>query len=446
MPLASQIIPTAACLQPLPSSNAEAGPAAGARLSRLGVAAAVSGNALEFYDFIAYSFFAVYIGKTFFPVGSDFASLLVSVGVFGVGFFTRPLGGVLIGAYADRVGRKAAMILTVVLITIGTLGLAATPSYASIGMAAPIIVVICRLIQGLALGGDVGAASALLLEAAPRGRRGLYASWQIASQGLAVALAGGVGVWLSSLLSPAELGAWGWRIPFLLSVLLIPIAVYMRRRLPETLTPTRERTAIEVVSGVVTGHRKHVLVGILALMSATIATQIGNYMTTYASHTLKLPAAVAQMSTVAMGVTTFAFALLGGLLCDRFGRKAVMVVPRVLTLLLVVPLFQWLSGTPSALTLVAVTTLMSALTGAGTAATLVAIPELMPSALRSTGTSIIYAVGATVFGGTTQFVITWLLGATGDPVSPAWYLVATTALSLIALLWMPETRHRDVAA
>ena len=160
-------------------------PAQRPAISRKAVAAAVAGNALEFYDFVIYAYFAVYIGHTFFPVSGEYGSLLVAVAIFGVGFFTRPLGGLLIGAFADRAGRKPAMILTVALITIGTLGLAATPSYASIGIAAPIIVVLCRLVQGLALGGEVGPATALLLEAAPDGRRGFYSSWQIASQGLA---------------------------------------------------------------------------------------------------------------------------------------------------------------------------------------------------------------------------------------------------------------------
>lgn len=173
------------------------------------IAAAVAGNALEFYDFIVYSFFAVYIGQTFFPLGSETASLLASVAVFGVGFFTRPLGGVLIGAFADKAGRRAAMILTVTLITVGTLGLAATPGYEAIGMAAPIIVLMCRLLQGLALGGEVGPASAMLIEAAPREKRGLYASWQIASQGIAVVAGGLMGVLVSWYLPHEDLVSWG---------------------------------------------------------------------------------------------------------------------------------------------------------------------------------------------------------------------------------------------
>ncbi|MBU6437978.1 MAG: MFS transporter, partial [Betaproteobacteria bacterium] len=178
------------------------------------VGATVVGNALEFYDFLTYAFFAVYIGKTFFPVTDPLSSLLLSVALFGIGFFTRPLGGIVIGAYADRAGRRAAMILTIALITLGTLGLVLTPSYASIGVAAPIIVVACRLVQGLALGGEVGPSTAFLIEAAPHGGRGRLASWQLASQGAAALVAGMFGLVMAATLSQADMLAWGWRVPF----------------------------------------------------------------------------------------------------------------------------------------------------------------------------------------------------------------------------------------
>jgi len=411
----------------------------------MGVAAAVAGNALEFFDFITYAFFAVYIGKAFFPVGSDVGSLLASVAVFGVGFFTRPLGGVLIGAFADRAGRKAAMILTVSLMTVGTLGLAATPGFASIGYAAPVIVVLCRLLQGLALGGEVGPASALLIEAAPTGRRGFYASWQIASQGLAVLVAGAFGVLMSATLSEEDLASWGWRVPFLVSLLLIPVAIYIRRQLPETLVSGGDRSTGEVVGSLFQRHGRQVWLGILVMLAATVSTQVGNYMTTYAISTLHLPATLAQISTVIGGVMLFVSALIGGVLCDRYGRKAVMIWPRVATLVLIVPLFYWLSGAPGAIVLYTVTAIIIALNGITTAATLVAIPELFPNAVRSSGTSITYAVGATIFGGTTQFVITWLIDATGDSAAPAYYVVAASVLSLVGMFLLPETKDKDTS-
>lgn len=413
-------------------------------ISRKAVAAAVAGNALEFYDFVIYAYFAVYIGKTFFPVGGEFGSLLVAVATFGVGFFTRPLGGILIGAFADKAGRKPAMILTVALITVGTLGMAATPSYASIGMAAPIIVVFCRLLQGLALGGEVGPATALLIEAAPPGRRGFYSSWQIASQGLAVAVGGVFGVTLSLLLSPQELLAWGWRVPFLASLLLVPIAIYIRRSLPETHGGGDERSGAAIVGTVFRKHGRILVLGVLATASTAVASQVGNYMVTYAVQVLKLPAALAQSSVLVGGIMTFAFALVGGALCDKLGRRAVNLLPRLALMLLIVPLFMWLAGAPGASTLLIVTAILASLTAMFGAAGLVQVPELLPIAVRSTGLSLVYAIGTSIFGGTTQFVVTWLLAVTHNPMAPAWYVVAMSAVSVVAMWMLPESREVDV--
>lgn len=414
------------------------------KISRKAVAAAVAGNALEFYDFVIYAYFAVYIGRAFFPVGGEFGSLLAAVATFGVGFFTRPLGGVLIGTFADRAGRKPAMILTVVLITIGTLGLAATPSYASIGIAAPIIVVLCRLLQGLALGGEVGPATALLIEAAPPGRRGFYSSWQIGSQGLAVAVGGVFGVTLSLLLTPEQLGSWGWRVPFLFSLVLVPIAMYLRRCLPETHA-SHERSGTDIVKTAFRSHGRILLLGVLITASVAVASQVGNYMVSYAVQVLKLPAAVAQSSVLVGGLVTFVFGLIGGALCDRYGRKIVNQLPRVALLLLIVPLFLWLSGTPGPATLLAVTAVLAALTAMAGAAGMVAVPELLPIAVRSTGLSLVYAISTSIFGGTTQFVVTWLLAATQNPMAPAYYVAAISVVSIIAMAMLPETREVDVS-
>lgn len=407
------------------------------------IAAAVAGNALEFYDFIIYSFFSVYIAKSFFPNDDKFISLLTAVAVYGVGFFTRPLGGLLIGTYADKKGRRAAMILTVTLITIGTLGLAATPSYESIGVAAPIIVLLARLVQGLALGGEVGPASSMLIESAPPNQRAFYASWQMASQGIAVAVGGVVGYVVSATLSSEQLASWGWRIPFLVSLALIPIAVYIRRALPETLEEPAYHSDSQIIKLIFTRYRKEVILGILALMSTAITAQVGNYMTTFAINTLELNPAVAQISTVLGGVMMFLFSLLAGFLADKYGRKSIMLWPRVALMLLIVPMFYMLVKTESVAMLLLVTMTVTLLTGMSGASSLVAIPEMMPIALRATGVSLIYAIGVTLFGGTAQFVLTWLIEHFGA-VSPAYYVVVTSVFSIIAMLMMPETRHVNV--
>lgn len=409
------------------------------------MAAAVAGNALEFYDFIIYAFFAAQIGRTFFPMAGEVGSLLASVATFGVGFFTRPLGGVLIGAFADRAGRKPALLLTIILITAGTIGIAATPGYDSIGIAAPLIVVACRLIQGLALGGEVGPATALLIETAPAHRRGLYTSWQLASQGIAVAVGGLFGVCVSALLTPAQLEAWGWRLPFLFSLALVPVGLYIRRNLPETLPAGPVQGTRQLVGTVLGRHSRLVVTGILIMLGAAVSTQVGAYMATYATRTLHLPPVLAQASILLTGLLTIGFALLAGSLCDRHGRKIVMVAPRFALLLLVVPLFWWLTHRPSGTALLVVSGVLAALTAMSAGASLVAVPELLPIALRSTGISVMYAVGATLFGGTTQFVVTWLIEVTRDPMAPAYYVAATSLVSLAAMSRLPETRGIDVS-
>lgn len=405
------------------------------------VVATVAGNALEFFDFVAYSFFAVYIGQTFFPSKDEFTSLLLSVGVFGVGFVFRPLGGILIGAYADRAGRRPAMLLTIVLITIGTMGLALTPSYESIGIAAPVLVILCRLIQGLALGGEVGPASVFLIEAAPPGKRGLYSSWQLASQGIAVLAAGLLGLVLSLILDKQALATWGWRIPFVLCLLLVPVAFYLRSAMPETY----ERSS-QVKGARLSDHMKVIVLAILLILGGTVSTYVSNYMTTYAISTLHLPAAAALTATVVGGVALFAGALAGGWLADRFGRRGTMLWPRLLLTLTTWPLFILLAHQPTAGMLYLATTVLTVLTAIGSTASLVAIPELLPRSIRSTGLSIAYAVGVSLFGGSTQFVITWLLKQSGDPTSPAWYVTGTSIITLVAMWVMPESRDRDIDA
>lgn len=408
------------------------------------IMAAVAGNTLEFYDFVIYSFFAAYIGKAFFPTDNDTTTLLASVAVYGVGFFTRPLGGFLIGTFADKAGRKAAMILTVALITIGTLGLAATPSYEQIGIAAPIIVVLARLLQGLGLGGEVGPVSAMLVEIAPPNKRALYASWQMASQGIAVLIGGLVGILVSWQLTEEQLLAWGWRLPFILSILLVPIALYIRKTLPETLEAPTEHTGLKIVDNLLSTHARVFILGILIMVAITISVQVGNYMTTYALQVLKLKPSFAQTATALGGLMMFLFALLGGYLADKYNRKSILIWSRLILTLLIVPLFYWLDASRSAGVLILVTMCITSLSGMNGAICLVSIPEMMPKAFRATGVSLVYALSATIFGGTAQFIITWLIPKIGN-LAPAYYVVASGLISLIAMWMIPETKHTDMS-
>jgi MFS family permease len=418
-----------------------------APVSRSVVAATVAGNALEFYDFVTYAFFVVYIGRAFFPSTVPLVSLLTSVAVFGVGFFTRPLGGIVIGAFADRAGRRPAMLLTIGLITFGTLGLALTPSYASIGVAAPVIVVLCRLVQGVALGGEVGPSTSFLIEIAPPGKRGLYSSWQLASQGVSSLAAGIVGVTMSALLTKAQLQAWGWRMPFVLGLVLIPMALYLRRRLPETLDHDSgaQAAAIPGARGALLRDNAWLMTLCVAIvLGGTVSTYIALYMTTYAITVLKLPATVSMTATAAFGIATFAFSLLGGWLSDRFGRKPIMLIPRLVLLFAIYPAFVLLAGQKDLITLVGVTVLLAGATATSGAAGMAVLPELMPPQVRALGLAITYAIGVSLFGGTTQFVITWLIGVTHNPLAPAWYVVGTSVITVLAILLLPESRDRQL--
>jgi MFS family permease len=411
------------------------------------VFACVLGNALEFYDFTTYTFFAVAIGKSFFPNHDPVVSLLISVATFGVGFVTRPLGGLVIGAFADHAGRKPAMILTIALMAIGMLMLALTPPFAVIGYAAPVIVVAARLLQGFALGGEVGPATSYLVEIAPDDRRARLASWQIASQGTALLAAGIVGFVLAHLLSPDPMTHWGWRVALLLGLTIVPGGLYIRRKLPETahITKARQReSAARVLGRLLTGHPLPLFLALVAIMASTISTYVGLYMTTYAETALHLHTPTAITAPLIGGTTTIVFALLGGWLADRYGRRVVMLAPRILLVLAIYPAFLFLDGHASLVTLLMTTGLMSALGSLSSAAVIVAVPESLPESVRASGLSIAYAFAVTVFGGTTQFVLAWLIGVSHDPLSPAWYMIGSGILGVIAMAMMPETKGKPL--
>lgn len=438
-----QVAPAAGFDPVRPGTEPALPPSPVAPLGRMGVAATAAGNALEFYDFVTYSFFAVYIGHAFFPAGNDFASLLLSLATFGIGFFTRPLGGILIGAFADHAGRRPALMLTIGLMTAGTAAVALTPSYQTIGIAAPLILVAGRLLQGLALGGEVGPATAVLLEAAPPGRRAAYTAWQGGSQGVSIFLAGVAGLAVSSLLTREQLADWGWRIPFALGLLILPVGLYIRRRLPETLLAPHSRPGTEVLRVLLRDHWRPVALMTLVVASMTIGTYVGAYLTTYALTTLGLPAQVAMLAPLVQGVVGVGLAVWAGHLPDRYGRRRVMFVSRLVSMLAILPCFMLLVNVRSAVVFIFVNAVLQLLSGPATLAAQTTMCEIFPNAVRSAGMSVAYAVVVTLFGGTTQFVIAWLIKATGDPLAPAYYWIAFCVVSLVAIVRLPETRDLD---
>lgn len=394
------------------------------------------GNGLEFYDFVTYAFFATQIGRTFFPSKTPGLSLLSSLATFGVGFLTRPLGAIVIGRFGDRAGRKPAMMLSLSLIGVAVTGLALTPSYAAIGALAPVLVIMFRLLQGFALGGEVGPSTALLLEAAPPARRGLYVSLQATSADSAALIAGIVGVLLASTLDAAQLDAWGWRIAQLLGVCIIPFAFVLRRSLHETLTAP---AASDHDKSSAAGYFGVFLLGLMMLSAATTNNYVLEYMTTYASNTLGMPAAVSFGATAAIGASGLVCDTLGGWLSDRFGRKPVMIIPWLLLIVAIYPSFWILERLRTGTALLAVSAVLNGIQTLSSATIIVAITESLPKRVRSGALALIYALAISVFGGSTQFLVAWIIHTTGNPLAPAWYMLGAVAVGLIAMVRIPET-------
>jgi MFS family permease len=409
------------------------------------VLAAVIGNGLEFYDFGIYAYFAVTIGRQFFPAATPTASLLLSLATFGVGFISRPLGSIVIGAYADRVGRRPALVLTLGLMALGMLMLALTPPYAVIGLAAPVLIVIARIIQGFALGGEVGPSSAFLLEAAPPGKRARYGAWQRASQGAAVLVAGLVGVIMSSLLSPADMESWGWRVPFLLGISIVPVGIYVRRQLPETLAERGPKEA-GVLATLLDKSRRPLALGILLTLSTGVSTYVGNYMTTYARTTLQMDPGIALSATLVLGLTVVIFAPISGWLGDRYGRKPVLIWSRLAYMAVAYPAFVLLNRYPVGGMLLAMVALLAVFDTISNAIGLVLIPENFPKAVRSAGMAISYAVALMISGSATQFMVAWVIEVTGNPLSPAWFVILAGFVGLGAMYLAKETKDIDINA
>lgn len=422
------------------------------------VVAVAIGNFLEFYDFIVYSFFAVMIGRAFFPAAAmapgmsqaeaEWISLLASVGVFGAGFVTRPLGAAVIGAYADRVGRKAALTFTLFLMAAGTAIMAFTPGYAQIGIAAPVLLVIGRLIQGFSAGGEVGPATTYLLEAAPPEKRASMTAWQGITQMLAGAAGSGIGLALAASLSEAELYEWGWRVPFLIGLLVAPVGLYVRMTLPETLDASQAHdSGWAVLRTLFTKHWGAVLLAVLCIVGPTISTYISGYMTTYAIKTLNQPAGAAMYLTFTGYIAGIIGIPIGAWIADRTGARVAVVVPRILFCAIVFPAYQIMTAAGASLdTLTAVNFGLNFVLALANGGLYVLITQVFPMAVRSSGLSLGYAIAVTVFGGTTQLVVTWLIGAYSDPLVPAWYQIAANVVSILAVMAIPAAAEVGRAA
>ena len=411
------------------------------------IAACTIGNALEFFDFVVFSFFARTIGALFFPSADPTAQLLLTFATYGVGFFLRPLGGIVLGAYADRKGRKKTTILTLMLMALGTAMIGIAPTYAQIGVFAPVMIVAGRLIQGFSAGGEVGASTTLLAEYAPADRRGFYGAWQLASQGLAVLVAAGAAYVINTSMAPADVAAWGWRIPFVAGILIVPIGLWLRSALQETHANESDSKTREVseLKTVFSTHFGKLLSGIGLIIGGTAANAVVVlYMATYAVTQLKMAPTTGLLAGVVAGVATLIAAPLGGMLSDRVGRKPTMAIAYLLILVCIFPAFLFLNANPTVGTLLTIVAFLAALNGVGGAMTIISCAEIFPVEVRATGMSLVYALGAAIFGGFGQFIVTWLIQTTGSPIAPAYYVMACAIATLVALTTIPEMSRKTL--
>jgi MHS family proline/betaine transporter-like MFS transporter len=399
------------------------------------VAAASIGNALEWFDFIIYGFFAVLMAKLFFPAGDETVSLMFALAAFGVPFFMRPLGAIVMGNYADRYGRKAAFSLTILMMMAGTAIIATAPTYATAGLLAPFLIVLARLIQGFSAGGEFGSATAFLAEQDPT-KRGFFASWQFASQGLTTVLATSIGVALTATLTTAQLESWGWRIPFIIGLLIGPVAWYIRRHVDETMEFKTMQPSASPLKEALSDGKKRLLVslGVVALCTVSMYTVV-LFMPTYATRQFGLTTSVGFLGGLLVGVIQLALIPVFGAVSDRFGRRPIMFASAAAMLVVFYPLFAWLAAAPTLQTLLIVQAIIGVLMAAYMGPLGALMAELFPARMRTTGLSISYAFGVAIFGGLAPLFNTWIISVTGNKLAPAFYLILAAAISLIALVF-----------
>jgi MHS family proline/betaine transporter-like MFS transporter len=397
------------------------------------VVATSLGNALEWFDISVYAYFAVYLSKAFFPTGDSTTSLLLTFGTFALTFLARPIGGVLLGTYADRYGRKASLLLSILMMTFGTLAVASMPTFAQIGVLAPLLVIVARLVQGFSAGGEFGSSTAFLVEHMP-GRRGFVASWQFASQGLSSFLGAGFGLLLTSTLSGADLEAWGWRIPFFFGVLIGPVGLYIRSKIDDATAPPAAKDDAPI-RNVFMEQKFLVLLAVGVIATATSVNYLIIYMPTYVVKSLHLPPTVGYLAAFAAAIASITFNPLAGVISDRVGRTPYMITMAVLLLLAIFPVYLLLSGKPTAAIIVLAVLLLGSLKALYLGASAALMSELFPAATRATGLGLSYNIGVTAFGGSGPAIATWLgsFALIGD-LAPGYYLTAVCLFSLWALI------------
>jgi MHS family citrate/tricarballylate:H+ symporter-like MFS transporter len=404
--------------------------------SRIGaILRATSGNFLEQFDFFLFGFYASAIAKAFFPSENETAALLNAFGVFWLGALMRPVGAIVLGAYIDRIGRRQGLIVTLGIMAIGTVVIAFCPTYATIGVAAPVIVLVGRLLQGFSAGVELGGVSVYLSEISTPGNRGFYTSFQSASQQVAIFVASILGFVLSELMPAATVAAWGWRIPFFVGCLIIPFIFLLRRTLeetPEFLAMKRHPTASEVFASAQANWRIVILGMMIAILTTTTFYFVTVYTPTFGRNVLKLSSQDALLVTLMVAVTNFIWNPVGGAISDRLGRKPVLLTIAGLSFVTAYPALHWLVAEPTFGKMLAVEMMFSFYFGVYSGTMLGCLVEIVPAHVRTTCFSLAFALAAGVFGTFTPFASTWLIDHTGDKASPGFWLMCAAALGIIA--------------
>jgi MHS family proline/betaine transporter-like MFS transporter len=402
-------------------------------LSRM-IVAAMIGNVLEWFDFVVYGFFAVTIAEVFFPTGDPTVSMLITFGAFGLAYFVRPLGAIIVGGYTDRAGRKAGLLLSIALMMIGTSLMALTPGYTTIGIAAPILITLARLLQGFSVGGEFGSAVSFLAEHAGA-RRGFSASWAFATGGMITVLASLFGITLTTLLSHEQLVDWGWRIPYVFGMLVGPAGLYIRAKMvetPEFLEAEKPETM--PISDLLRRYPLEVVLSLGISIISNASFYILAYIPTYGVKTLHLPQSTGFTATLIGGLILAIGCPLAGHWSDKIPRPLIMVVTCSLFVFIPYLAFYLMAAWPSLATcIIAVAWLQ--LIKAGYSGVLPSLmSEQFPVETRAIGVALGYSVSVSVFGGLAPLVATWLIAVTGDSLSPSYYLMFTALLSLGALI------------
>jgi MHS family citrate/tricarballylate:H+ symporter-like MFS transporter len=396
-----------------------------------------SGNFLEQFDFFLFGFYAAHIAAAFFPASSEFASLMMTFAVFGAGFLMRPLGAVILGAYIDDVGRRKGLIVTLAIMASGTLLIVLVPGYASIGLWAPALVLLGRLLQGFSAGAELGGVSVYLAEMATPGRKGFYTSWQSGSQQVAIVAAAALGYALNQWMAPAVVADWGWRIPFAIGCLIIPFIFILRRSLQETeeFAKRSHRPSMREVMATLLLNWRIVLAGMLMVaMTTTAFYLITVYAPTFGKTVLNLTTGDALLVTLLVGVSNFFWLPIGGALSDRFGRKPLLVGMTLLTIVSAYPALSFLAQAPSFLHMLEVLLWFSFLYSLYNGAMIPALTEIMPVEVRVAGFSLAYSLATAVFGGFTPAISTGLIHLTGDKAAPAYWLTFAAFCALCSTL------------